>query len=261
MKAYLGGQDVTLTIPLIDSDGTAISANAVSYRVIDQAEAELVAKVVLSGYTAGDVEAVVTVSGANNTIPVGESRALRVVELYVTTDVGTIKLDEAYFIEADEVLVEGINSFQNYNAAIYLAYEIPKIEGWSEASKSERIAAMIAARRNIGHLRFRYVFDANQNIIDNTVGVADLTMATVTDWLALPKEFRDAVCRAQILEANALLGGDEYGDLRRAGLMSMTVGEAKQFFRPAKAVERPVCNRAIKELAKYLNTSVRLTRV
>lgn len=260
MQAYLGGQDVTLTIPLVDSTGVDIDATSVSYRVIGQAENVLVAKDVVSTFAAGDTTVSVSVSGDINTLPSGESLGLRVVELYVKTDIGTIKLEYGYFIEAEEVLAETVNSFQSYNAAMFLAYEMPNIPGWNEATKSDRIAAMIAARRNIGRLRFRYVFDAYQNIVDNTMGIADLTLATAQQWNAMPKQFRDAVCRAQIAEADFLLGGQEYGDLRRAGLVSMTVGEAKQFFRPSKPFQGVVCERAMRELGKFVLFHTRITR-
>lgn len=260
MQAYLGDQPVTLSIPIVDSDGVPILAQSVSYRVIDQDEIELIAKVLIDDFTEGDESITVVIDGSLNGLPVGTTRAMRSVELYVTTDVGTIKIESGYFIEADEVLVESQNSFQTYIKAVFGSYEIPSLSGWNEATKRDRIAALIAARRNIGQLRFRYVFDAYQNIIDNTVGVADLTLATPAQWAALPLEFRKAICRAQILEADYLLGGDEMGEYRRAGIMAMTVGEAKQFFRASKVVEGVVCKRVMKELAKFVETRVRLTR-
>lgn len=260
MQAYLGGHAVTVTIPLVDSDGLSIQAESVMYRVIDQNEAELVAKVAHPTFVAGDESVEVVIDSTVNTLPLGETRGMRVVELFIETLVGTIKLESGYFIEAAEVLVEGVNTFVTYNKALYLSYELPNIPGWTQADRQARVAALIAARRNIGRLRFRYVFDAHQNILDNTVNVSDLTNATLDQWTSLPTDFKDALSRAQILEADFLLGGDEIGDLRRAGLMSMTVGEAKQFFRTTKALEGVVCKRAMKELSKWVATGLRLTR-
>lgn len=255
MQAYLGGQPVNLTIPLPEN------AQSVSYRVIDQSEAELVAKTLLSTFSSGDDLALISLSGELNQLALGELRALRVVELYVVTDTGTIKLESGYYIEAEEVLVDGVNSFQSYNGAMFLSYEIPNLQAWNVATRNDRITALLAARRNIGKLRFRYVFDACQNIVDNTVGIADLTLATKEQWEAMPQDFRAAIRRAQILEADFLLGGDEIGDIRRSGLMSMSVGEAKQFFRPSKAIERAVCARAVKELSKFILSRTRIGRI
>lgn len=261
MQAYLGGQAVNLSVPLFDSDGALIPALSVSYRVIDQNEVELVAKVALDSFVEGDDSVVVALDDALNTLDVGVTRAMRVVELYLTTEVGTIKIESGYFIEADEILVEGENSFQPYSKAVFCSGELPNVQNWNEAGKKERIAALIAARRNIGQLRFRYVFDAEQSIIDNSVGASDLTAATPEQWSAMPLEFREAVRRAQVLEADYLLmPNDSISAYRREGLMSMTVGEAKQFFRPAKAIEGVVCKRAMKELAKYVMTRTRIAR-
>lgn len=261
MQSYLANQPVNVTIPLIDSSGVAISALSVSYRLIDQNETELIPKTSFGAFAEGDTSVTIAISDLLNAIEVGDTKALRVIELYPVTEVGSMKIEYGYFIEAEEVLVEGVNSFQNYNKAIFSSYEIPNIEGWGAASKQDRIAALISARRSIGHLRFRYALDAYQNIVDNTVGFSDLSLATPEQWLSMPKEFREAVCRAQILEADSMLGGDEIGDIRRAGLMSKTVGEAKQFFRTTKAIESIVCKRAMKELSKYVLTAIRLSRV
>ncbi len=42
--------------------------------------------------------------------------------------------------------------------------------------------------------------------------------------------------------------------------MSMSVGEAKQFFRTTRPLEGAVCKRAMKELSKWAVTGLRLTR-
>jgi len=249
MQAYLGGTPVTVSIPIVDADGLPIVAQSVEYRLIDQNETVLVARTAAT-FAEGDESVTIQIPAQHNTLAPDEFRALRVVELYILTEVGTIKSEYGYQVESDEVLVEGVNSFQSYNKAVFLSYEIPNLPGWNENTKAQRIAALIAARRNIEQLRFRYVFDAYQN----------LTLASVDQWNSLPADFKSAICRAQILEADFLLGGDAIGEYRRAGLMSMSVGEAKQFFRPAKAIEGAVCKRAMKELAKFVSTRVRLTR-
>lgn len=257
MLAYLDGTPVTITIPLVDGDGNPLVPIEVRYRVADQDDVEKVAVTVIEDYTDS---AVITIAGELNTLAAGEVRALRVVEVFVTVEGGTIRLEDGYYIEASEVLIEGQNSFQTYRKACFVSYELPGILGWNDAPKAQRIAAMIAARRNICKLQFRYVYDGFQNIIDNVVGIKNLAEATVAEWQAMPKDFREAVCRAQVLEANYILGGDEIGDLRRAGIASLTVGEAKQFFRSTTALEGVVCKQAMKELARYVLTRTRIGR-
>lgn len=260
MQAYLGGQAVTAEIALVDTDGNAIVASAINYRVVNQAEVELVPSTALTSFTAGDPNAVVVVSGLNNTLTAGAARELRIIELILTTVEGTIKLSYNYFIEADELLTEGVNSFQNYGTALLGAYDIPDMEGWNNASKPDRMAGMIQARANMGALRFRYVFDFFQNIVEPSFGVRDITLLTPTEWAALPITFKDALRKAQLLEANSLLGGDPASDVRRSGIVSKRVGESSDTFRQTKPLELVVCRRAYMALAKYITNRVRVAR-
>ena len=259
--AFLGGQPTSLTIPLVDANGLPIMAVSVAYRLLDQSETELIAKTAVADFTEGNTEVVIAVSGAMNALTPPNTRELRLIELYCATSEGVVKIERTYLVEAEQVLVESVNSFQPYPAAVIVGMTIPNLPNWNAASKEDRIAAMIRARQNIGMLRFRYVFDAYQNIIDNTMGVNDLTLATPAQWNAMPTYFKDAVRRAQVIEADYLLMPDDsVAALRREGLMSMTVGEAKQFFRPVKSIEGPVCKRAMKELTKWVLSRHRIGR-
>jgi hypothetical protein len=270
LMAYLGGYDVTLTIPLLDDSGNTLNLVSADYRVLDQNQTEIVPKTALV-VTAGDIEVSVLVTALQNVVsttaigPLGttipNTRDMRIVEVYVTTDVGVVKIEKEYLIEAEEVLLEGVNSFQPYSKSLFVAETIQDITTWNESSKRDRINALIRAREHIAHLRFRYVFDAYQNIVDNTLGVADLSLATEVQWNAMPQAFKEALRRAQIIEADAILGGDDLGDLRRDGVMSMTVGEAKQFFRPVKPLSGPVSRRTYNELAKWVLSRHRLGRM
>lgn len=252
MLAYLGGQDVVLTIPLVDANGNDLGASAVQYRVIDQDETELVAKVALAGFNSGDVEAVVTVSAINNALGTAV-RGLRVVELYVTSATGVTLITTEYVLEAPSVLVVGTNSVQGYSTAVMAAYELPSLTAWGEAGKTDRINALMAAYRNLGKLRLSGIGYSS----DSIGGITELSAANIA---ALDADFRAALGRAQVIEADFLLGGDEVGDIRRSGIMSATIGESSQFFRTTKPYEGAVCKRALKELSSYLVRDVSIGR-
>jgi hypothetical protein len=260
MQAYLGGQSVTAEIALIDTDGDLIVASAASYRVIDQAEAVLVASTPVVGFAAGDANALVIVPGISNVLTTGVARQLRIIELILTTDEGTVKLSHEYFIEAEQMLTEGVNSFQNYATALLGAYDIPGIPGWQNSTKPERITALIQARLNMAPIRFRYAFDSLQNVVEPSFGVSDITGLTQTEYLALPVEFRVCLRRAQILEADFILGGDPSDEIRRAGITTKRVGESSETYKIRKALELPVCRKAILTLAKYTTNRVRIGR-
>lgn len=251
MQAYLGGQDVTLTIPLMDAVGEVIAATAVQYRVIDQAETELVAKTTLATFTNGDAEAIVAIPAALNDLG-SLMRGLRVVELYVTTEAGVSLITVEYVIEASAVLAVGVNSFQTYPSAVLVGYELPNLPGWNEASKNERMNALMAAYRNFGKLRLRYIHEEVDEMTRAKLSAVQLD--------ALAPEYLACLRRAQVLEADFLLGGDEAGDIRRAGIMSATIGESSQFFRTQKPIEGVVCKRAMKELSGYVINTVSVGR-
>lgn len=253
MQAYLGGHDVALTIPLINTAGEELAASAVSYRIIDQDETELVAKTALAGFTEGDAEAVVSIPASLNQLGT-LLRGLRVVELYVTTEGGTSLITTEYVIEAFATLVTGVNSFQTYSAASLVGCELPNLPGWNQANKNERINALSAAYRNFGKLRLRYIHD------DAEWGSGDITKLTAEQLATLPAEYLACLRRAQVLEADFLLGGDEVGEIRRSGIMSATIGESSQFFRTSRPFEGAVCKRALKEISGYLITGVRTGR-
>lgn len=263
MQAYLGNQDVTLTIPLINDAGEVIVASAVEYRVIDEAETALVAKTALASFTSGDAEVTVVIPASINDLGVA-ARALRMVELFVTGEQGIVKLSSEYVIEASSVIAVGINSLQTYPSAVLLAYELPNLPGWNAASKTDRMNALAAAYRNLGKLCLRYVSDDADNMT-RVVTPAEWGSSNITDLNAgqlatLPAKYLESLRRAQVYEADFMLGGDEVGDIRRAGIMSATVGESSQFFRTQKPLEGFVCKRAMKELAGYLSNRVSVGR-
>lgn len=255
MQAYLGGHDVALTIPLIGAAGEELAATAVSYRVIDQEETELVAKTTLSGFTEGDTEAVVSIPASLNQLG-ALLRGLRTVELYVTTESGTSLITTEYVIEGLATLVPGVNSFQGYSAAALVGCELPNLPGWNSAGKNERVTALTAAYRNFGKLRLRYIHDdvdaMTRVITPAEWGSSDITKLNAEQLATLPAEYLACLRRAQVLEADFLLGGDEVGEIRRSGIMSATIGESSQFFRTAKPYEGAVCKRALKEVSPYL---------
>lgn len=257
---FLANQPINAIIPVVDEVGNALPVTSVEYRLIDQNDAEVIAKTAFGGYVAGDQEIEIVVPAESNALTPPATREIRVLELFLHTNTGVMRKSFEYMIEAEAVLVEAVNSFMAYGKSVLIASEIPRLDGWNDATKEQRITALMRARMNIGQLRFRHVFDKHQDIIENTLAVADVTEATPAQWAAFPESFKEALRRAQVIEADYLLGGDERGEYRRQGLMSMTNGESKQFFRPAKPIEGVVCRRAMNELAKWVLTRHRLTR-
>lgn len=266
MIIHTSESEVAVAFPLIGVDGSALQPLSVAYRVTDQDDQEVQA--LTSVYEASTPEAPqpldvvkVVIHPTQNKVADGRVREMRRVELQVTTATGVVKFSSEYIVEVSEVLTVNVNSFQNYAHAVLLGCDIPNLLGWNAAPKRERIVALIQARENVSRLSFRYRFDNAQDFLIGSQFIRDLTQLTASEWRALPEEFRRCLCRAQVIEADAVLGGDEVGEMRAAGIISKTTGESKAFFRANnKPIDRAVCSRAMKELSRYLDMTLRIGR-
>lgn len=256
LTTYLSGSEVVATITFTGEDGTELTANSAQYRVLDQNGQVIVALTAVPDFVAGSSDAAITVLAADNTLSettvlltgetVVNTRELRLIEVYAVTDAGTVSFEHAYIVEANNVLVEGVNSFQGYSSTLFRANNINKLEAWDAANKQQRVNALIRARENISRLRFK---DA-----------INLTELTSTEFVNLDAFFKDALSNAQVIEADSLLANDEAAGLIESGVMSMSVGEAKQFFRPTRPVSGHVCSRALRELSAWVVTTVGVVR-
>ena len=81
MNVYLAGNDVKLVVPLTDQDGNALDVSSIQYRVTDANGLELVPLTALAGFLPSDVQAMINIVAALNTLAVGLVRDLRAVEL------------------------------------------------------------------------------------------------------------------------------------------------------------------------------------
>ena len=277
MDIFRANSNVTLVIPLADADGNTYNVSAISYRVVNQDETELVALTSLSSFSAGSTEATVTVLAANNVLATGSIRELRNIELYLTEDDNQLTIRYPYVIEASEVLVVGANSFQTYAQALLTAMEVSDIPGWNAASEQDRITALMDARHHIVQLNFTLLtgyFDQSNiayfgdmqfetpYISKNNVAFlgGNLDLLKPAQYAALPEKMKQKLRLAQIAEADSILGSDPIKDQREAGLMSSSIGEVSQMYRAGKPIQLPVCRKALSYLSYYISFAKRIGR-
>lgn len=277
MNVFLAGKDVSQLVDLVDGDGNQLNVSSISYRVTDEVEAEVIPLTVLGGFVAGGAQATVVIPAASNTLGDGVARGLRAIELQCLVGGNTVVLRSAYTIEVADPLVIGLNSFQSLAAAEFASQTIASIPGWAGASTQQRIAAMIQARHNICRLNFapigtnkfwgmnslNFIPEGTRDtnyIGDSYLFGGDLSMVTPEQFVKLPKMLLDALCVAQVVEADVLLGGDPIETRRQQGLVLDTVGESKQMFRTGKPLELPVSRRALGYLGRFITFSQRIAR-
>ena len=264
MKTYLENKDLTLTIALVDGAGAVFAAVTAQYRVLSASGAVLVAQTAVPAFVAGST-ATITILAAMNLVPAGETRTAQSIELFLTNAGGSLVQTESYGLEKSEVLEVPTNSFQTLAGAEATAMNIPALDGWLAASSPMKVQALIEARHHLVRLRYRTErSDPTQSLVDPSFAASDFNLITLAEWNVLPVEFRTALQRAQVAEANYLLSGgstrDELRQLREDGLMSMTVGESSQMFRPGKPLKFAVCREAIDYIEKFLSWRRQLTR-
>jgi hypothetical protein len=280
LDVYLSGTEVVLTIDLIDGAGNPLSVNAVDYRVVNQDGVELVARQALSGFIAGDTSATVTVGASMNGVATGNTREIRTVDLYCVQDAGTVVLTQSYAVELTDPLVVGVNSFQSFPQAQLTALDIPNIDAFNNAPDQMKIQALMDAREHIVQLNFN-LLNSNVNfgqdqlqyvpegqyqssyVARNSLFIfnGNLAILNASQYANLPERFKRALRQAQLVEANALLGGEQTDAMRSSGIVEDRIGESSQKFRDKGVPLRlPVCRRALGYLSYYVTFAKRIGR-
>lgn len=238
MQTFLPGTDVLVTTNLVDSAGTALSPLAVEYAVFTEDGEELVARVAVPAYVAGESEVSVTVLAASNALDTGETVGLRQVIFYAQLETGWVAQEEIYKIATLDPLVVPDTSFTTYNEAVLIASGMTDMDGWNAASKEDRLGALTQARDNLCRITYSEA--------------TDLSEYTADDFADLDATFKWVLQKAQVVEADAILVGDEVSAKREGGLMSETIGESSMMFRPGRPAQYPVSKRAMKLLSRYI---------
>jgi hypothetical protein len=268
MLTVVPDTDVSLVVALVDASGNAITAQSIEYRVLALDGTELVARTAVAGFADGAESVTVSIPASFNSLAEGQLRDGRVVDLFVLSDGNTITLRSSYAVQQPDPLKVGENTFQSLAGADFQAAHMPNLDGWNNATTEQRIAALVDARIHICQLNFT-AFDNRPEgtVARNTISPAEffgaargLADVTADQFMQLPGVFRQALCLAQIAEANALLGGDPVDQRRKEGIVLDTVGESKQMYRVGKPLELPVCRRALSYLSGYITFAKGIAR-
>ena len=269
MKQYLAGTAVKLPIEFLDDDGNEIEAVSATYRVVDESGSEIVPSTAmdLSG------ELTLTIPAEFNTLPEINLDSLtsysknkvsiegaRTVEFSIeATDGNTIPQDLTYVLFPRQRLLVGLNSFQNLAQASIIASTMHDSEAFSEASSAQRAAAMITARERIAKLSFVEISSGQSYMTEGRS--IDLDDMAPSAFPLLSERFKLALKKAQVAEANAILGGgDVIEQMRQAGLTSQTIGETHETYRAGAPPATFVSKAALMYLSEFINSSKKITR-
>lgn len=265
---YPEGTDVSLTFKLPEVGGSPVTPTAIAQTLRDETGVEIAApsSIPVAGIT----------DEINVTIPAGLNfalapRAARVVALAVTTAHGTYHLQQIYLIEQADQLQVLRNTFVTLPEALMIERDLINVGTFAGAPEQAKVNALVNAHRNLCKFIYRFQAPISQSSItfdpynatrrwSDYTYVVDIDKLTQTEWDNTPDEFRTALKRGQIAEANALLQGDPIGDKRRAGIVSETIGESSMFMSQAKPLQLPCSRAALDFLTPYITREVRIAR-
>lgn len=264
MDVYGSGTDVIVTVDLIDAQGNVITPDSASYEVFDESGASLTIGVLVVAGNESSLD--VTVGAAFNGLVSPAVQGARLVRLAVVSSSGTHQIEKAYVIETPAFLSIPTESGQTELQANMLAVNIPGLDAWETATDRERKSALRVAWERLSRLAYRpwrdyddssAVSADNQSLL---LGDFRLNELDAAKWAALPAPFVAALKRAQLVEANIALAGDPVWDRRVDGLLSKTVGESSEMFRSGKPVINAVSSKTMRELAGFIDFSLRIGR-
>lgn len=213
--------------------------------VLDDQGVALIDKNVIETNDAGDKFRAYLTPTETNTLPVETYRL--VIELTNAALTPPFNVEEQHVLNVDpqmEIgdatglvqLTVGSNSFETYENLILKLSQTPGLTQAASASRGQLKAALISAYENIGLLTTDFeVLDTTTN--EYKTSTSDFTSADIS---SLSAKALNALTRAQLIEANALLGGNPIEDRRRAGMLSDSVGESAIFMRTSKPLELSV---------------------
>lgn len=262
MKSFLANTDTILEIPLSDSKGELIEASSALFDVLiesDELQTPLLTGEEVSENLGSAVN--VTIPAIANQLPEGSDEAVVRVRVYGETTLGNqYSVNYFYLLQSssDAGLVVGKNTFQSLSQAELTASKVLRIDAWNSANESEKVAALIAATKNLQKLR--YNIESDWRDVIKSIDGSDLGEIDPESFKNLPEKLKAALRIAQVLEADSLLG-DGDGEARRlSGITSETVGETRTVYSLGKPIELPVSKRALQSLARYVTFTKRLVR-
>lgn len=274
MQAFLRATDVFLTVLLQDHSGNPLSVASVEARITNGEDVVIVERYLLADFVATSHEVTVKVDAVNNELAIGQTRGVRGVDLFLTTtDGNTVAWHTGYVLMGANPLQTGVNSFQSYLSAQALTLDVPNLIGFVEASEQERTAALIEAHDRISGLSFsvlnrrgqeylEYAEEGVRDVGSNLFGFAgDIREVSPAQFMTLLPEFRQALAKAQLVEADVILGGDPIEAKRQQGLILDSIGESRQMFRRGTPLNLQVSRRALAYLSRFIITSKRLGRI
>lgn len=278
MKFYPEDYIVEVIVKFTDLNGAAVTPTAISAVLYDSDDAVVVDFGSLP-FDVAEGQKVIPIPKEFNRLEGDEIRAARILRVGIETAEGTIPRSFSYAIESEQRLVTMVNTFITLEAAEFMALDTPNTSGWNVASEDQKLAALTEAYRRLTLIPMKFsVYRASvgstssggwrpdwnsiapRELMEETVIErdmwGDITPEQFTDF---PTAFKKAVRRAQFIEANELLQGDNVQKKHRQGIVTETIGESSVTLRSG-AIDYGIGSETMKALVGYVNFNMRIKR-
>ena len=259
MDTIKSAQPSVRTIGLTVGDAAPTSFR---FRVLDEGEVVLSAWVAITSLTPDFIA--VPVSGALNTLSAPQTRGIRVVQVEVTTGSSIEILSDTYCVEAEYLLVRGVNSFLTYNQSVLVAQDWSEnsMPGWAgNTDIGARTRALTEAFHRVVAIPLRIEFDNDQSVVRDVYNTPPrLKDFNAGQIMRLDIRMLSALKSAQVAEASWILEDNLSARHRSDGLQSITVGDSSQRFGTAKPLELGLSPVAWKLLARWVVTGALIGR-
>jgi len=264
MNTYPVGTPVTVTLPITDEQGTALTPTGLSLAVYDEDENVLYSTSSLT-INPGDSELAFVVTGNFNTPANSASIAIRTVELTITTATGTFIQSQSYIVKARSQLTFLKNTFQTMDRAKLTATQLPNLTEWEASNDEDREVALMTAYERLIRFNYRVISPFNgQSMLYSglnfELSMVDWQLMTSDSFALLPVRFVDSLRKAQVAEANQIMKGVSPDDKRSAGILSESIGESKMMFRVGKPLDLGLSKQAFECLKGYIVVRQRIGR-
>lgn len=268
------GQASTFSIPLVDASGAPIAGTAASWELRDERGAVIDAGVV-ADFDPAVPTATFEIEADALTLPAGKVSQGREIVVAVTTATGEAEVRDYFILVEPRPLVVMINSFISYPEALSIRQSFgPVLTGWDTATQiSSRASALADAHERLLRMSYKVPFvdgmerassyaaygTGTDEPFDTTRRVR-LRNMSVEEFDSLPVAFLRAIKRAQLIEANVILGGDVVGRKRQDGIISETIGESSATFSDKPFLNLPISRQAYEELRRYIVIRIGVAR-
>lgn len=266
-------QPSKFAIPNADEAGNKIEGVSASWELFDERGVSITAGVV-ADFDAAAATIDFEIEAEHLTLPAGANSAGREIVVSLTlADGDEAEIRDYFLVVSAQPLTLMANSFVTYPEALALRQEFASLNAWDINDRTRQAAALAEAYRRLCRMAFKVPgVRSNQSAVGYAAFGAGtdepffggrrvrVSALTLEQFDALPETFRRALKRAQMAEANALLGGNPIADKRKSGMISETVGESSAFFQSKPYLNLPISQEAYEEVKRFVFLKIRIQR-